>query len=260
MSYSTSAGVATITLDHLGSRNAISRALLGDIGDGMARAVADPSVRVVVLTHTGPAFCAGADLDAGGVDRAVAHSRGRASTEAGIYDMAAVLDAIMDSPKPVVARIAGLCAGGGVGLAAAADVSIAAEGAHFVLSEVRLGMAPAIISVVCLPKLRRGDALELFLTGERIGATRAAAVGLISRAVPPADLDASVDTIVQSLIAGAPGALGAAKSLVYDVPGMERADAFAATIRLTASLSVGEEARAGMAAFTRGETPPWVPQ
>ncbi|MCU4182843.1 enoyl-CoA hydratase/isomerase family protein [Acidiferrimicrobium sp. IK] len=250
MSFSVSGGVATITMDHPENRNAITPELLAEVGAALADAGADPAVRVVVLTHTGPAFCAGADLK-----RAGARSHAAAP-----HDMAGVLSAVMDSPKPVVARIAGHCAGGGVGLAAAADISIAAAGARFAFSEVRIGVAPAIISVVCLPKLRRADALELFLTGERISAARAAEVGLINRAVPDDELDAAVAGVVRALLAGAPGALAAAKSLVYDVGGMERADAFAATARLSASLFEGEEARAGMAAFARKETPPWVPQ
>ena len=241
--------VATITLDHPENRNAITPALLDEIGDALEAAVADPEVRVVVLTHTGPAFCAGADLKGGGPA-----ARGGAR-----HDMAGVLTAIMDSPKPVVARIAGHCAGGGIGLAAAADISVAADGARFAFSEVRVGVAPAIISVVCLPKMRRGDALELFLTGGRIDAARAAAVGLITRAVPAAELDAAVTGVVDALLAGGPEALAAAKSLVYDVVGMERADAFAATARLSARLFAGEEARAGMAAFARKAAPPWVP-
>jgi Enoyl-CoA hydratase/carnithine racemase len=119
----------------------------------------------------------------------------------------------------VVARIAGHCVAGGIGLAAACDLSIADGAARFGFTEVRIGVAPAIISVVCLPKLRRADALELFLSGERITAARAAEVGLITRAVPAADLDAEVAAVVARLLAGGPSALAAAKRLVYTIPG-----------------------------------------
>ena len=253
MSYAAAGGVATVTMDHPENRNAITPALLDELGDGLAAAGSDPSVRVVVVTNTGPAFCAGADLKG--------RSRGPdGAPVTGRHDMTGVLSAILDSPKPVVARIAGHCAGGGVGLAAAADISVAAASARFAFSEVRIGVAPAIISVVCLPKLRRADALQLFLTGERIDAAQAAAVGLITRAVPDADLDDAVAATVHALLAGAPGALAASKALVRDVPGMGREDAFAAMSELSASLFAGEEARAGMAAFARGEPPPWVPK
>ncbi len=177
-----------------------------------------------MLTHTGPAFCAGADLSGTPKPR----SRRK---ETGLAD---VLEDIQDAPKPVVARIAGHCVGGGVGLAAACDISIADSAARFGFTEVRVGVAPAIISVVCLPKIRRADALELFLSGERISAARAAEVGLITRAVPAADLDAEVATVAGRLLAGGPSALAAAKRLVYTIPGMERKAAFARTTELSA--------------------------
>jgi methylglutaconyl-CoA hydratase len=246
VSYGAVAGVATITLDHPENRNAITPELLDEIGDGIAAAVADASVRVIVLTNTGPAFCAGADL------------KGRRS--AGRHDMAGVLSAMLDAPKPVVARVAGHCAGGGVGLAAAADVSLAAASARFAFSEVRIGVAPALISVVCLAKMRRADALELFLTGERITAGRAAEVGLITRAVPDAELDPAVAATVAALLAGGPGALAATKSLVSRVPGMTRDAAFEWTGKLSAELFASEEAAAGMAAFAAKRPAPWSPQ
>ena len=170
--YSVAGGVATLTMDQQHNRNALAPPLVDGLGDGLGAAGADPEVRVVVLTHRGPAFCAGADLSAG-----------RDSHGPPRHDLAGVLGAMLDLPKPVVGRIAGACMGGGVGLAAACDISLAADDVRLGFTEVRLGVAPAIISVVCLPKLRRADALELFLTGERIPASRAAAVGLITAAV-----------------------------------------------------------------------------
>ncbi len=160
-------------MDQPHNRNALTPALLGGLAGGLEAALADTAVRVIVLTHTGPAFCAGADLSGGGAPPAAAGAGRHPRRD-------------QDAPKPVVARIAGHCLGGGVGLAAACDLSIAEEAARFGFTEVRLGVAPAIISVVCLPKLRRADALELFLSGERISAGRAAEVGLITRAVPAA--------------------------------------------------------------------------
>jgi methylglutaconyl-CoA hydratase len=247
--YEVAAGVATLTMDQPHNRNALTAALLNGLADGLAAAVADPQVRVVVLTNTGPAFCAGADLTAGG--RAVVAPR------AGLAD---VLAAVQDSPKPVVAGIAGHCMGGGVGLAAVCDVSLAADDARFGFTEVRLGVAPAIISVVCLPKLRRADALELFLSGERISAARAAEVGLISRAVPAAELGGHVAALANRLLAGGPAALAAAKQLVYRVPGMERSAAFGWATELSGSLFASAEAAEGMAAFREKRPPSWAPE
>lgn len=243
--YSTAASVATLTLDQPENRNALTPALLDGLGDGLKAAVRDDSVRVVVLTNTGPAFCAGADLKGGGL----APAR---------HDLPGILAAIQDSPKPVVARIAGHCMGGGVGLAAACDLSIAGPGVRFGFTEVRIGAAPAIISVVCLPKMRRGDALELFLTGERISAARAAEVGLITAVAGDEDLDTVTDSVVAKLLAGGPSALAAAKRLVFEVPGRDRTEAFEMTAESSRGLFASAEAAEGMAAFREKRSPSWA--
>ena len=165
---------------------------------------------------------------------------------------------IQRSPTPIVGKIKGHVVGGGNGLASALDIAIARDDVKFGFTEVRLGVAPAIISVVCLPKLRRGDALEAFLRGHRFPASRAAELGLISRAVPAEDLDAAVDEVLADLRRGGPEALGFAKRLVYEVPAMDREEAFAWTADLSARLFEGEEAAAGMKAFLKREKPPWA--
>jgi len=244
---SVAAGVATISMDQPHNRNALTPTLVSGLDKAFAGALADAGVRVIVLTNTGPAFCAGADLSASD------------SMEQARPDITGVMATIQDSPKPVVARIAGHCMGGGVGLAAACDLSVAADDVRFGFTEVRIGVAPAIISVVCLPKLSRADALELYLTGERITAARAAEVGLINRAVTREELDSSVEELVGKLAAGAPGALAEAKRMVYDVPGQPRDEAFAAMTRLSQDLFSRPEAVEGMAAFREKRRPPWVP-
>jgi enoyl-CoA hydratase/carnithine racemase len=147
--------------------------------------------------------------------------------------------------------------GGGVGLAAVCDISLAAEDARFGFTEVRIGVAPAIIAVVCLPKLRRADALELFLGGERITAERAATVGLITRSVEPDHLDAEVAGVVAGLLRGAPAALAAAKELVYEVPARSQPAAFAWASELSAALFAGPEAAEGRQAFLDKRPPRW---
>jgi methylglutaconyl-CoA hydratase len=244
----TAAGVATITLDSPANRNALTAALIDGLGDALDAALLDDGVRVVVLTHTGPAFCAGADLKAGG---------GAGGARRSIPEL---LSVIADSPKPVIARVAGHVVAGGVGLVAACDLSVAADDVRFALTEVRIGVAPAIISVVLLPKLRRADAAELFLTGERFSAERAASVGLINRCVPAAELDDAVNAYVQAVVAGGPEALAAAKQLIAEVPGMDRSTAFARCAEWSAELFASDEAREGMAAWREKRSPAWVPK
>lgn len=243
--YDVADGVATITLDEPESRNALSVSLVTALGDDLSRAGQDPDVRVIVLTNSGTTFCAGADL------KAVAGSQ--------TTGMVPVFEAILDSPKPVIGRVAGHCMGGGVGLAAACDISVVADDAKIRFTEVRIGAAPAMISVICLPKMRRGDASELFLSGERITAARAVEVGLFNRAVPPAELDAAVAEVVGKVVLGGPSALAASKRLIRDVPEMPRDAAFAATQEISAGLFTSEEARAGIAAFRDKRPAPWVP-
>lgn len=238
--------VVTLTLDRPEQRNALSAELLDDLGDALATVGADPDVRVVVLTHAPPAFCAGADLRAGGL-----------GAPPGRHDLGSVLAAIQDCPKPVLARVLGPAAGGGVGLAAACDLSVASEDTTFGFSEVRLGVAPSVISVVCLPKLSRADALELFLTGERFTATRAAAAGLVTAAVPAAEVDQTVERWIDQLLHGAPGALRATKRLVY-ADTARRNEALRARGVESAELFRGAEAEEGMAAFRERRPARWV--
>jgi methylglutaconyl-CoA hydratase len=241
-------GIATITLDRPEQRNALSVDLVNSLGDHLSEAQRTGGTRVVVLTNSGPAFCAGADLKRG-TSPAVAEAR---------WTLAEIFRLITDGARPVIAKIAGHCMGGGVGLAAACDLSVAADDVQFGFTEVRRGVAPAIISVICLAKLRRADAAELFLTGRKISADHAARVGLINLAVPRAGLEAATSELTGDVLAGAPGALAAAKRLLREVPGMEREAAFAWTSQLSAKLFASDEAVAGMAAFRDKSDPPWV--
>jgi methylglutaconyl-CoA hydratase len=246
---STRRGVMTATLADVENRNALGSRLVAGLREAVAAANADPAVRALVVTNEGTTFCAGANLK----ERSGAASR--ASGSGGFEDL---LREIQGSPTPVVGRIAGHVVGGGNGLAAALDISIAAEDVMFGFTEVRLGVAPAIISVVCLPKLRRGEALEAFLRGNRFPAARAVELGLINRAVPAAELDAAVEEVLADLRRGGPRALGFAKRLVYEVPAMAPKDAFPWTTALSNELFAGDEAREGMAAFLGRRAPAWA--
>lgn len=244
-------GVATLTLADPGNRNALSRAVVSGLLDGIEAANADPTVRVIVVTNTGGVFCAGADLS----------EQSSASTSAkGARGFDELLRAVQASPTPIVGRIDGHAVAGGVGLAAVFDISIARDDVLLGFTEVRVGVIPAIISVVCLPKMRRGDALEAFLRGRRFPATEAAELGLITRAVPAADLDAAVDEVIDDLKRGGPTALGQAKQLVYEIPALPVDEAYRITAARSAALFGSDEAAEGMAAFLEKRRPSWAPE
>jgi methylglutaconyl-CoA hydratase len=245
----TADGITTVTLADVESRNALGAVVVNGLHDAIAAANADPGIRAVVVTNEGTTFCAGANLK----ERSGAARGARAKV--GFEEL---LGEIQRSPTPIVGKIKGHVMGGGNGLVAALDIAIAADDVKFGFTEVRLGLAPAIISVVCLPKMRRGDAMEAFLRGHRFPASRAAELGLISRAVPAEELDAAVDEVLADLRKGGPNALGFAKRLVYEVPAMEQKEAFAWTADLSGRLFKSEEAAAGMKAFLNREKPPWA--
>ncbi len=242
-------GVLTVTLAEVESRNALGASVVNGIHEAITRADDDPTLRAVVITNEGSTFCAGANLK---------EQSGAEKTARPKLGFEQLLEQIQRSPTPILGKIRGHVVGGGNGLAAALDIAIAQDDVKFGFTEVRLGVAPAIISVVCLPKMRRGDALEAFLRGNRFSAAKAADYGLISRAVPAAELDAAVDEVLADLRLGGPNALGFAKSLVYQVPAMDPKDAFAWTADLSGRLFQGEEAAAGMKAFLAREKAPWA--
>ncbi|MEM7286930.1 MAG: enoyl-CoA hydratase-related protein [Actinomycetota bacterium] len=247
----TSDGITTVTLADVENKNALGFALVEGLRGAISFANADPAVRAVVVTNEGNTFCAGANLKERSADS-------EKTSDSNGFERLMV--EIMESPTPVIAKIAGHVVGGGLGLAASMDIAIAADDTKFGFTEVRLGVAPAMISVVCLPKMRKGEAMEAFLRGNRFPATQAAELGLISRAVPRDDLDAEVDAVVADVVRGGPKALAAAKALIRDVPAMPLAEAFRYTSQLSGDLFASDEAAAGMKAFLAREDAPWVPK
>lgn len=244
-------GVMTLTLCDLENKNALGAALVGGLADAIAAGDRDDLVRVIVVTNEGSVFCAGANLKE--------QSTATSASSARLTRLDELFTLIRSTSTPVVGRIAGHAVGGGVGLAAAFDISVADEDATFGFTEVRLGVTPAIISVVCLPKMRAGEAKEAFLRGNRFSGRRAAELGLVNHAVPAGELDATVRAIVDDLVLGGPVALGVAKQLLREVPAMTSDDAYAWTSRLSAELFASDEAKAGMAAFLDRQPPPWAP-
>ncbi|HVC38409.1 MAG TPA: enoyl-CoA hydratase-related protein [Candidatus Dormibacteraeota bacterium] len=245
-------GVARIELDSPSNRNALSAELLAGLGSALAGAEADPEIRVLVLGHSGPAFCSGADLR----EQTRGFSVGRPAP--GVGALAPLFRQLLDCPKPIVCRVAGAARAGGVGLVAAADIAIASESATFGTGEVRLGVAPAVLAVVVLPKVGRAAAARLFLTGEPVDAAAAQAMGLISQVVPGQGLDAAVEVVVDQLLLANPTALAATKRILREVPELKREPAFAAMAELSQTLFASPEAAEGMAAFLERRRPSWV--
>lgn len=240
--------VAWITLNQPERRNALGEELIDGLRTHLERAIGDARVRTIVLTGAGPVFCAGADLKSGGL----------LSSDADEHPFVAVLKAIWHAPKPVIGRINGHAYGGGIGLTAACDLTIAADTANFAFSEVRVGVIPAIISILCVPKLGVQNAMWLFLTGERFSAARAVEVGLVHRAVPAAELDAAVDEVNGLVRLGGPNAIREAKQLVRRVPQVSLDEGFRWTTAKSIELFGSEEAAEGMQAFTAKRKPRWV--
>ena len=247
--YAVKKGAAWITLNRPERRNALSNVLVSELYDHLAAANADDAARSIVITGNGTAFCAGADLK---------NPPGRAAPGAMAVPYPDVLTGILESPKPVIAAVNGAAFAGGLGLVAAADIAVCVEDAPFSFSEVRIGVIPAVISVVCLRKLGAHHGMKLFLTGERFSGARAVEMGLAHRAVPKDSLADAVQEEIGMIALGAPKAVAECKKLVRRVPELSIADGFKETTAWSARLFNGEEAAEGMAAFREKRAPAWA--
>lgn len=229
-------GVATLTLNSVANRNALSRGLLDGLLDLLGQAEDDAAVRVVVLRANGPAFCSGADLTA-------ARSGSMTPIVRGIVQ---VQQRIVTLGKPVVARVHGAVRAGGLGLVAAADIAVGARESTYAFTEVRLGLAAAAISLTVLPRLGERAAADYFLTGRVFDGATAARIGLLTRAVPQAELDAAVDAVVGELLQGSAQGLRATKALL--TAGLRRRveELGPQMIDLSAELFASDEARRAM--------------
>ena len=243
--------LARLTLNSPHNRNALSTALVAQLHQGLRDAAADPAVRVVVLGHTGGTFCAGADLSEAGdgdpYDMAVARAR----------EMTTLLRDILECPLPVIVAIDGHVRAGGFGLVGACDIAVAGPRGTFALTEARIGVAPAIISLTLLPKMSARAAARYYLTGETFDAHTAAEIGLVTMAAD--DVDAAVASLVAEIGRGSPQGLAASKALTTAavLEGFDR-DAERLTEE-SARLFVSEEAREGMLAFLQKRPPSWAP-
>ncbi|MFF7448333.1 MULTISPECIES: enoyl-CoA hydratase family protein [unclassified Streptomyces] len=233
-------GIETLTLDSPHRRNALSAALVGELAAALTDSGKDGDVRAVVLTHTGNTFSAGADLkDPPDPDALVR-----------------LLRQIVELPKPVVARVTGHVRAGGLGLLAACDVPVASTGATFAFTEVRIGVAPALISLTLLPRADPRALARHYLTGERFDAAEAARTGLLTATGD--DVDDVLAPILEGLRKAAPDALAETKRLltarVLEAFDRDAADLTALSARLFASA----QAREGMTALLERRDPPWA--
>ena len=244
--YSTDRGIARIALDSPRNRNALSAALVGQLTRALTDAGADDGVRAVELTHTGSTFCAGADLS----------EASQGGMKAGAAGVLTLLRHIVTLPKPVVGSIDGHVRAGGLGLVGACDIVLAGPKSTFAFTEVRLGLAPAMISLTTLPRLDPRAASRYYLTGQTFDASTAARIGMITEAVE--DIDAGTLAALDALRAASPQGLRETKSLLTPavLDGFDaRADALT---ELSARLFGSEEAAEGMAAFLAKRRPSWA--
>ena len=244
-------GVLTVTLRDEENRNALSAELTSELSQTLDEAESNSEVRVIVLTNSGRVFCAGADLS----ERS---SRKKNKSQTKPVDPSEIFSRFRKSSKPYIGKITGHCVAGGMGIAAAMDISIAIEEAKFGFTEVRIGVAPAMISVLCLPKMRSAEASEAFLRGNRFSASEAARMGLINAAVPANEIDSAVQEVVSDIKAGGPEAIATAKQLILRVPQMQLDEAFNWTSELSSNLFRSEEAKEGMKAYLDKRPPSWM--
>jgi enoyl-CoA hydratase len=240
-------GIGTLTLDSPHNRNALSRQLVGELGDHLATLGADPAVRAVVLTHTGSTFCAGADLRESAAEGGPAKGTAR---------MMGLLRQIVEVPKPVVAKVDGNVRAGGMGILGACDLAVAGPHSTFALTEVHLGLAPAMITLTLRGRMTQRSLARYYLTGETFDPATAAAIGLLTAAV--ADVDAELDTICAALRRASPQGLAESKKLTTAAT-LAAFDADAADLQaLSQRLFESEEAREGVASFLERRPAAWV--
>ena len=238
--------ITTITLDSPDNRNALSQQLLAELDDALTGARDDSNVRAVVLTGTGTTFCSGADLS------------GATSAGARAVPFVEILSMLWSYPKTVIARLNGHVRAGGFGLVAASDIVIAPTSASFAFSEVRIGVAPAVIAVLCQRRMTPRAAGRYLLTGEVFDAATAREAGLVTVVVEPADLDAATAEIVHAVRQTEPNAVAATKRLLVDLPSMSVDDGLRDAEMISTALFGSPEATEGIAALKERRAAAWA--
>jgi methylglutaconyl-CoA hydratase len=260
MSYTTietelSNGVATIWLNRPDLRNAMNDVLIAELTDAVRTAQSDDAVRVLVLAGRGKAFCAGADLGWMKSGRQMSEEESRKDTGS----LANVMRMLYDSLKPSVARVHGSAFAGGMGLVAACDIAVVSADAKFCLSEVKLGLIPAMISPYVIRAMGEQNAKRYFMTGEVFDGTEAHRMGFAHELAQVGEIDVKTHAIVGHLLQGGPIALGECKRLIRDMAGRPIDDEVTLdTAGRIARVRASDEAQEGIASFFEKRKPAWV--
>jgi methylglutaconyl-CoA hydratase len=250
-------GVLTLCMNRPEVHNAFDAQMIGELTAALESAERDEAVRLVVISGTGKCFSAGADLN--WMRSLVGASRQENERDA--LRLAKLMRSLNYLSKPTVARINGAALGGGVGLIAACDITVAADNARFGLTEVRLGLVPAVISPYVIRRIGETHARRYFLSGERFDTRRACEIGLLQQAVEAGQLDAAVEDVVKQVLGGGPKAVAHAKQLIFGMAGHgieEQTGIDETTARLIADLRVSAEGQEGLAAFLEKRKPGWI--
>jgi methylglutaconyl-CoA hydratase len=243
--------VTTVTLNRPSIHNAFDEALISELKACFEALSTDDSVRIIVLTGAGKSFCAGADLD--WMKRVAKY--GWKENLADAHGLHRLLEAIYECPKATIARVNGAAIGGGAGLVAACDIAVASEDAKFAFSEVRLGIAPAVISPFVVQKIGIGAARAKFVTGERFSVKEALGIGFIDQIVPAAELDSAIKQLTESLLKCGPHAIAATKALLRNIAGKSPAECAEITAETIATLRTSAEGQEGIRAFLEKRKP-----
>jgi methylglutaconyl-CoA hydratase len=246
--------ILRVSLNRPEVRNAFDEEVIAALTAIAKDAARDPSLRALVLSGEGAAFCAGADL--GWMTKAVAYSRQDNLRDA--EDLARMLELLDLLPLPVIGRVHGAALGGGVGLVAVCDIVVAADDTVFAFSETKLGILPAVISPYVVAKIGASAARELFLTGARFDAQRARELGLVHQVVPFDGLDDAVNRYLREVLTAAPSAIAAAKELLREIHGSRPAEVIGVTTSRIAEQRVSPDGQEGMRAFLEKRKPRWV--
>jgi len=243
-----------ISLNSPYTHNAFDDTMIKDLRESFKKAEKEKKGRVIVLTGEGKSFCAGANIK--WLRKVKSYSFNDNYKDS--LELANLFHQISTHPKPIIARVNGAAIGGGCGLVAACDISVASDKAFFSLSELKLGVIPAVISPYIIRRLGEGRTKELFLTGERIKTSKALGYGLINFAVSHKNLDEKVDELISYIVQSGPNAIYETKKLFKDIQDLDLKDITKHTAKVIAKLRVSKEGQEGTKAFLEKRTPNWV--
>ena len=248
-------GIATVVLSRPDVRNAFNDEVIAELSQAFVQLGDDPQVRAIVLMAEGPAFCAGADLN--WMRRMADYSREENEQDA--EKLAFMLRTIYECPKPTIARVQGDVYAGGMGLVACCDMAVSVDTANYCLSEVKLGLIPATIGPYVIRAMGPRASHRYFLTAERFSAAEALRIGFVHELVPADQLDASVNTWVQALLAASPNAIKECKKLVQYVADRDITRLLIDhTVKAIADIRASDEGKEGVQSFLNKRKPAWM--